>query len=61
MQIRDYYNEEKWCPACQKYVRYIMSVNHSYCIECGSRVKLFSRDDAQQFSEQVQKSKWKAS
>ena len=59
--LRDFYNELKWCPSCDAYVRYMMSVNHSYCSDCGSHVRLFSKQDSVEFSEQVQKRKWKAS
>ncbi|MCA8943351.1 MAG: hypothetical protein KDB80_12380 [Planctomycetes bacterium] len=61
MEIRDFYNELKWCADCNDYVRYMMSVNHSYCTACGNRVRLFSKEDSKRFSEQVQKRKWKAS
>ena len=61
MTIRDFYNELKWCDNCGDYVRYMMSVNHSHCTECGSRVRLFSKEDSKRFSEQVEKRKWKAS
>jgi hypothetical protein len=57
----DFNAERKWCEKCRTYVRYLMSVDHSYCIDCGSRVRLFSRDDATRFVETVQRHKWKAS
>ncbi len=57
----DFYDERKWCPTCQSYVRYIMSVNHSYCVECNSQVRLFSKAEAEQFNEKCQKRKWRAS
>lgn len=59
--LQDFYNETKWCESCSEYVRYIMSVNHSYCTKCGGHVRLFSKEDSERFSEQVQKRKWKAS
>lgn len=61
MEIRDFYSELKWCASCNDYVRYMISVNHSFCTQCGGRVKLFSKEDSQRFSEQVQQRKWKAS
>ncbi len=57
----EFYNEQKYCDHCQSYVRFLMSVNHSYCIECGGRVRLFSREDKQSFQETVQRHKWQAS
>ncbi len=57
----DYYDETKYCEHCKTYVRFMMSVNHSYCVDCGGRVRLFSRDDAERFQERVQRHKWQAS
>lgn len=57
----EFYNERKWCDQCKTYVRFMMSVNHSYCIECGGRVRLFNRDDSAQFQDHVQRHKWQAS
>ncbi len=60
MTQRDFYDEKKWCATCRDYVTYMMSVNHSYCAQCGERVKLFNKEDAKGFTEEVQKRKWKA-
>jgi hypothetical protein len=60
MTSHDYYAETKWCDSCKEYVHYMMSVNHSYCVECGGRVRLFNRDDAKRFSAEVERRKWKA-
>ncbi|MCA8975408.1 MAG: hypothetical protein KDC98_11855 [Planctomycetes bacterium] len=57
----DYYDEAKYCEHCKGYVRFLMSVNHSYCVDCGGRVRLFNREDAEQFQERVQRHKWQAS
>lgn len=57
----EFYTESKWCDGCRQYVRFLMSVNHSYCIHCGGRVRLFSRDDSSRFGETVQRHKWQAS
>ena len=57
----EFYSESKWCDACKTYVRFLMSVNHSYCVGCGGRVRLFSRDDGRSFSDTVQRHKWQAS
>jgi hypothetical protein len=61
MSHRDFYQEKKWCGTCRGYVRYLMSVNHSYCVECGAQVVLFSEDDSQRFAADVEKRKWRAS
>ncbi len=60
MAIRDFYAETKWCDSCKSYVRYMMSMNHSFCVDCGSRVRLFNKDDARRFSADVERRKWKA-
>lgn len=57
----EFYNERKWCDQCGTYVRYLMSVNHSYCIDCGQRVRLFNRNDTAGFQDRVQRHKWQAS
>ena len=57
----EFYTESKWCESCKTYVPFLMSVNHSYCVHCGGRVRLFSRDDSTNFGETVQRHKWQAS
>lgn len=57
--MRDFYREQKWCGKCQDYVPYMMSVNHSYCVHCGERVRLFSKEESKNFSDDVQKKKWR--
>jgi hypothetical protein len=57
----EFYDEQKWCEQCKGYVRFLMSVNFSYCVHCGGRVRLFSRNDGQQFEDHVQRHKWQAS
>ena len=49
MEPTNYYNELKYCPECQLYVRYLMSLAASYCVACGNKVQLFSQDDREQF------------
>jgi Fe2+ or Zn2+ uptake regulation protein len=61
MGSHDYYGERKWCEHCKDYVRYLMSVDHSYCVQCGNKVRLFSNDDAEKFNETVQRHRWQAS
>ena len=49
MEPIDYYNDQKYCPTCDAYVSYLMSVEHSYCTTCGNEVRLFSKDDWESF------------
>ncbi len=51
MDTSNYYNDKKWCPACEAYVPYLMSIEHSYCTGCGSEVRLFSDEDWSEFQE----------
>ena len=57
----DFYSELKWCNKCKKYVRYLMSIHQSYCIECGSPVTMFNKEDNEKFQKLVEKNKYKAS
>ena len=45
----DYYSDVKYCPNCDAYVRYLMSIEHSFCAECGEKVRLFSKTDWEEF------------
>ena len=53
----DYYSDLKFCVKCDKYVSYLMSMDHSYCTECGQRVKLFSQADWTDFHETLKNNK----
>jgi len=44
-----YYEEVKWCARCKKYVRYLLSLKGSYCVDCGAEVSLFSKEDLREF------------
>lgn len=61
MERRDFYAETKWCPRCKDYVRYLMSVDYSYCVHCGGKVRLFSDEDTQRFTATLGRRKWKVS
>ena len=50
MDQPDFYEDRKWCHQCEGYVPYLMSTDHSYCIQCGAEVRLFSDDDWQAFN-----------
>ncbi len=41
----NYYEERKYCPCCNDYVRYLMNLFASYCVQCGGKVHLFSKSD----------------
>ena len=56
----DFYGEKKFCKKCGKYVRFLMSIHHSYCIDCGSIVFLFSQKDKKKFFKEPAET-WKKS
>ena len=45
MTSHDFYAATKYCPCCAKDVRYLASLEASYCVECGGEVRLFSKDE----------------
>lgn len=45
----DYYSDKKYCPRCADYQRYLQSLEASFCIECGAKVRLFSAADKRAF------------
>jgi len=49
----DFYSDRKFCDHCGKYVSYLMSVESSYCVECGHEVHLFSKEDWNDFNESL--------
>ena len=49
-----FYSDRKWCPSCDTYVPYLMSLSTSYCVECGGEVRLFSKDDWQAFADRME-------
>jgi len=53
MEQADFYSDLKFCSKCDKYVPYLMGVEHSYCTECGGRVRLFSQPDWVMFTENL--------
>ena len=61
MDYRDFYQETKWCTKCNGYVRYLMSVNQSFCADCGTPVKLFNKEDLARFRVDLELRKWKVS
>jgi uncharacterized protein (DUF983 family) len=45
----NYYNSKKYCPSCREYVRFLQSIDESFCVACGSKVRLFSTADKRAF------------
>ena len=40
-----FHADTKYCPCCDEYVKYLASIDTSWCIECGGEVRMFSKDD----------------
>ncbi|KAA3608687.1 MAG: hypothetical protein DWQ01_11320 [Planctomycetota bacterium] len=53
----NYYEETKYCPRCDEYVRFLQNLAASYCVECGSKVHLFSKKDRTRFLTALQAEK----
>ena len=49
--MMNYYDDVKWCPKCKRYVRYMMSLHTSFCVNCDSKVIIFNRKDMKRFHE----------
>ena len=50
----DFRSDRKWCPACDTYVPFLMSIDASFCVECGGEVRLFSKDDWERFEAKME-------
>ena len=46
-------DNKKFCPCCNAYVLYLASVEQSFCVECGSEVRLFSDSDWVAFQQKM--------
>ncbi len=57
MRQSGFYSESKFCPQCDAYVRFLQSVQACYCVECGSKVHLFSIDDRKAFLQRIKDEK----
>jgi rRNA maturation endonuclease Nob1 len=55
-----FYRETKWCDACSAQVRYLASVDHSFCVQCGGRVRLFATDERARIAEAAQRHRYQA-
>ena len=53
MEYGDFYDDRKFCEACNQYVPYLISMDHSYCVQCGGVVRLFSEGDWEVFNESL--------
>ncbi len=53
MDNADFYSDCKYCHHCDNYVSYLQSMEHSYCVDCGNEVRLFSKEDWQRFNESL--------
>jgi hypothetical protein len=52
----DYYDELKYCPQCGGYVKFLMSINGSFCIRhLDQKVTIFSERDLKEFKAAVKK------
>lgn len=49
----NFYNETKWCDDCGKYVHFLLSLDHSFCVECGGVVRLYSKDDWEKLNDEM--------
>ena len=57
MRQTGFYTETKFCSRCDDYVRFLQSVQACYCVECGSKVHLFSVGDRKAFLSQLKEDK----
>lgn len=40
-----FYEDSRYCPSCNAYVLYLQALSDAYCVECGGRVALYSKED----------------
>lgn len=59
METSDFYNDKKYCEHCGDYVNYLMGLEHSFCVRCGERVRLFSKQDWETFHESLSRGRQK--
>ena len=45
----NFFKDQKYCPRCHDYVRFLQSVDASFCVACGAKVRLFSAADKRAF------------
>lgn len=52
--MSSFHEDTKFCPCCNQYGRYLASFDRSFCIECGSEMRLFSDDDWSAFKTRME-------
>jgi len=52
--MNNFYNDRKHCSHCDEYVTYLMSVDQSFCTQCGGEVQLLSQEDWENFNANLQ-------
>lgn len=57
MPQSDFFKDSKYCPRCHDYVRYLQSLDASFCIDCGAKVRLFSAADKRAFLRELKQEK----
>ncbi|MDA0667444.1 MAG: hypothetical protein O3A95_02130 [Planctomycetota bacterium] len=57
MPQSDFFKESKYCSRCHDYVRYLQSLDASFCIDCGAKVRLFSAADKRTFQKKIKQAK----
>jgi len=57
MPQSDFFKDSKYCPRCHDYVRYLQSLDASFCIDCGAKVRLFSAADKRAFLQDLKQAK----
>jgi len=57
MPQTNYYKDTKYCPRCHDYVRFLQSLEASFCVSCGGKVRLFSAADKRAFLRSLQADK----
>ena len=45
----DFYTDERYCPRCKTQVQYLLALEASYCVHCGSTVRLWNAEDQARF------------
>lgn len=53
----NFFKDTKYCPRCHDYVRYLQSLESSFCVDCGGKVKLFSSADKRAFLRSLKEEK----
>jgi len=53
----NFFKDTKFCPRCHDYVRYLQSLDSSFCVDCGGKVRLFSGPDKRAFLKSLKEEK----